>query len=311
MKFEDYLEQIFSDEAFSIYDRDFLQDRLDEYEDDENSLHPNLIMIAYDSGILEDISHQEKIGRAFFNHYVRVLVERFGLSVENANWAVRTCCRIYGNKILSIPCRLPKDTIVVADVDAKLPDRLQEIEDAVRDNSGIRNQDSDVPDRTDLMNTVDAVSEVLNSFLKLMNLYTEGVDVLKADLVHFIMYVAFADGEIDHIAEREIRRYSDISDSVSEIEDYILMHNIDSAEFGNDVPASIMTVVTADNLLKTAGSMDRCSADIVLKVFEAVGVELFEDDRNVSPNKLNNYNQYIKTLTDYICENDNFKKDES
>lgn len=309
MKFEDYLEQIFSDEAFSIYDRDFLQDRLDEYENDENTLHPNLIMIAYDSGILEDISHQEKIGKAFFNSYVKILVEKYGLSIENANWAVRTCCRIYGNKVLSIPCRLPKDAVVVAKVDAKLPDRLQEIEDAVRDNSGTGQQNEEI-ERTDLMDTVDAVSEVLNSFLKLLNLYTEGVGVLKADLTHFIMYVAFADGEIDHIAEREIRRYLAISDSAGDIEDYIMTHNIDSADFGNDVPASIMTVVTADNLLKAAGSMDRCSADIVLKVFAAVGIELFEDDKNVSPQKLKNYNQYIQTLTEYICENDDFKKDE-
>lgn len=309
MKFEDYLEQIFSDEAFSIYDRDFMQDRLDEYENDENTLHPNLIMIAYDSGILEDISHQDKIGKAFFNSYVKILVEKYGLSIENANWAVRTCCCIYGNKVLSIPCRLPKDAIVVADVDAKLPYRLQEIEDAVRDNSELGQQNEGI-ERTDLMDTVDAVSEVLNSFLKLLNLYTEGVEVLKADLAHFIMYVAFADGEIDHIAEREIRRYLAISDSAGNIEDYIMTHNIDSADFGNDVPASIMTVVTADNLLKTAGSMDRCSADIVLKVFVAVGIELFEDDKNISPHKLRNYNQYIQTLTEYICENDDFKKDE-
>ena len=309
MKFEDYLEQIFSDEAFSIYDRDFMQDRLDEYENDENTLHPNLIMIAYDSGILEDISHQDKIGKAFFNSYVKILVEKYGLSIENANWAVRTCCGIYGNKVLSIPCRLPKDAIVVADVDAKLPYRLQEIEDAVRDNSELGQQNEGI-ERTDLMDTVDALSEVLNSFLELLNLYTEGVEVLKADLAHFIMYVAFADGEIDHIAEREIRRYLDISDSAGNIEDYIMTHNIDSADFGNDVPASIMTVVTADNLFKTAGSMDRCSADIVLKVFVAVGIELFEDDKNISPHKLRNYNQYIQTLTEYICENDDFKKDE-
>lgn len=66
--------------------------------------HVNLLLMAYNMGIAQDIQNASRIDNAFAFRYVKQLMEDFGMSRVNADWIVSVWCFCYGNKVLGKSC---------------------------------------------------------------------------------------------------------------------------------------------------------------------------------------------------------------
>lgn len=64
----------------------------------------NLILSAYDLGISKEIEKAGQINNAFAFRFVKRLLDEYGTSRVNADWAVSVWCVCYGQHILRKPC---------------------------------------------------------------------------------------------------------------------------------------------------------------------------------------------------------------
>ncbi len=64
----------------------------------------NLLLMAYNMGIAQDMASAARISNTFAYRYVKQLVDDYGLSRLNADWIVSVWCVCYGQKILGKPC---------------------------------------------------------------------------------------------------------------------------------------------------------------------------------------------------------------
>lgn len=64
----------------------------------------NLILTTYALGIAEDIVKASTINNTFAFRFVKRLVEEYGVSRINADWAVSVWCVCYGKQLLNKPC---------------------------------------------------------------------------------------------------------------------------------------------------------------------------------------------------------------
>ncbi|MCD8119288.1 MAG: leucine-rich repeat domain-containing protein [Lachnospiraceae bacterium] len=72
----------------------------------EQKMQSHLILSAYDLGIADDIRFTEKLDDAFAYRFVRRMVDEYGISRVNAEWAVNLWCICYGKKTLGKECSL-------------------------------------------------------------------------------------------------------------------------------------------------------------------------------------------------------------
>ena len=72
----------------------------------EQQMQVNLINTAYNFGIAEDLDRTSNITNAFAFRYVKRLVDEYGVSRMNADWAVSVWCVCYGKQILHKPCEI-------------------------------------------------------------------------------------------------------------------------------------------------------------------------------------------------------------
>lgn len=66
----------------------------------------NLLLIAYNMGIAQDIQNTSRINHAFAFRYVKRLMDEFGMSRVHADWIVSVWCVCYGNKVLGKACEI-------------------------------------------------------------------------------------------------------------------------------------------------------------------------------------------------------------
>lgn len=64
----------------------------------------NLLLMAYNLGLTEDIEKASTVNNTLAYKYVKQLMDDFGLSRANADWIVSVWCVCYGQKILGKPC---------------------------------------------------------------------------------------------------------------------------------------------------------------------------------------------------------------
>ncbi len=64
----------------------------------------NLLLMAYNMGIAQDIQSASHINNAFAFRYVKQLMDDFGMSRVNADWIVSVWCSCYGRKVLGKVC---------------------------------------------------------------------------------------------------------------------------------------------------------------------------------------------------------------
>ena len=66
----------------------------------------NLILMAYDMGIVEDMNKTARINNTFAYRYVKQLMDDYGMSRVNADWIVSMWCVCYGSHLLNKPCEI-------------------------------------------------------------------------------------------------------------------------------------------------------------------------------------------------------------
>lgn len=71
-----------------------------------NALQANLIIALYDMRIHEDLRTVPYIGNTFAFRFVKKLMDEFGTSRKNADWAVSLWCVSYGQNTLKKPCEI-------------------------------------------------------------------------------------------------------------------------------------------------------------------------------------------------------------
>lgn len=64
----------------------------------------NLLLMAYNMGIAQDIQTASYINNTFAFRYVKQLMDDFGMSRVNADWIVSVWCSCYGGKVLGKNC---------------------------------------------------------------------------------------------------------------------------------------------------------------------------------------------------------------
>ena len=64
----------------------------------------NLLLMAYNMGIAQDIQNASHINNTFAFRYVKQLMDDFGMSRVNADWIVSVWCSCYGGKVLGKVC---------------------------------------------------------------------------------------------------------------------------------------------------------------------------------------------------------------
>ena len=67
-------------------------------------LETNLLLNLYDLGIHTGIENAEQIDTSFMNSYLNRFCDEYGVTKENAKWAVDIWCKSYGSAILCKPC---------------------------------------------------------------------------------------------------------------------------------------------------------------------------------------------------------------
>lgn len=66
----------------------------------------NLMLMAYDIGIVQQIQGAGRINNAFAYRFVKQLTDDYGLSRVNADWVVSVWCVCYGKNILGKECEI-------------------------------------------------------------------------------------------------------------------------------------------------------------------------------------------------------------
>lgn len=72
----------------------------------ENKMQVNLILSAYDLGILQEIKKIQFIDNAFAYRFIKMLMNDYGISESNAKWCIHTWCVCYGKYALSKQCEI-------------------------------------------------------------------------------------------------------------------------------------------------------------------------------------------------------------
>ena len=66
----------------------------------------NIILAAYDLGISKDLETAVNINNAFAYRFVKRMVEEYGISRVNADWAISLWCVCYGKNVLKKNCEI-------------------------------------------------------------------------------------------------------------------------------------------------------------------------------------------------------------
>ena len=72
----------------------------------EEAKNVNLLLIAYNMGIAQDMQKANLLNNTFAFRYVKQLMDDYGISRVNADWVVSVWCVEYGSKVLGKECEI-------------------------------------------------------------------------------------------------------------------------------------------------------------------------------------------------------------
>ena len=101
--FEDEFISLLRQYSNSLKDRRIFTGLLKDFFPDQHK-KVNLIVALFDLGIVNELEHTPAITNAFAFRFVKRLVEEYGVSRINADWAVSVWCVCLGKELLHIPC---------------------------------------------------------------------------------------------------------------------------------------------------------------------------------------------------------------
>ena len=105
MLFEQEFEKMLQQYQTSVNDRKKFSGLVKDFFPDQPK-NANLLLMAYNIGIAEDIEKTSRINNTFAFRFVKQLMDDFGLSRANADWIVSVWCVCYGSRILGKACEI-------------------------------------------------------------------------------------------------------------------------------------------------------------------------------------------------------------
>lgn len=103
--FEQKFEQLLSDYAEAVEVRSRFVGLVKDYFPEEPR-KVNLLVTTYDMGIVKELQYVQSINQTFAYRFVKRLMDEYGISRANADWAVSVWCVCYGEKYLGKSCEI-------------------------------------------------------------------------------------------------------------------------------------------------------------------------------------------------------------
>ena len=236
------------------------------------SMYANLLLNLYDIDIHEEIKNIERIDNAFEYRFRKRLCDEYGVSSENAEWAVSIWCSCYGGDILG------KSYVISQSCDNESED------------------ENDVEKLKQYIEAVFSISDGVNKVAASSGIDADFKVIMRHDLVKFCLYLCASDGFVSDEEANFIRYYfDDYASEPSGFTKFIKENNIYSEEFESTVPLSF----TILNNLDRATQKRTSACDMLLKLYETVGKILISID-GVTENEIKDYTTYISMLKRFI-----------
>lgn len=85
----------------------------------------NLMISAYDLGIVKELDQAVEITNSFAFRFVKRLMDEYGISRKNADWAIAVWCVCYGRGLLCKPCEVKLSRSTAPAIPAEMPRKEQ------------------------------------------------------------------------------------------------------------------------------------------------------------------------------------------
>lgn len=129
------------------------------------------------------------------------------------------------------------------------------------------------------------------------------IEILKADVVMFLLYLAASDGELSEKEAGFIGSYLGIYYTVDKMREEIRDNNIYSTDFEQRIPLSVVLMVQADNKIVQNGYIDSTGSRMIYDFFKLVGQAFLACDNSIGNIELDNLARYLNNIKMYINEN--------
>lgn len=105
MLFEQEFEKMLRQYQIAVNDKKKFSGLVKDFFPDQPK-NANLLLMAYNIGIAEELQKISRISSTFAFRFVKQLMDDFGLSRANADWIISVWCVCYGNRILGKECEV-------------------------------------------------------------------------------------------------------------------------------------------------------------------------------------------------------------
>lgn len=150
---------------------------------------------------------------------------------------------------------------------------------------------------TDTLDLSSKVMEKINSDMKWS-------EMIKIELLQFLMYLAASDGEITRDESTFILDYLDIDFSPYKINKYVKENDIYSVDFEEEPPASLKLMVLADNSLHEQElDLGQTISEAMIELYRRMGKEFIQCDGIETEQEKEDLNIFIRSMRDFAFDN--------
>ena len=129
-------------------------------------------------------------------------------------------------------------------------------------------------------------------------------NILKYELMTFMMCLSAVDGRISRVEAQLIREYFGIEIYPIHINEMIKENGIGEEVYYKKVPESLKIAVEVDNYLHSIDSeLNTGISDTILELFKVFGKEMVVADDKVKYEEQLSWSLYISMMTNYIADN--------
>ncbi len=127
-------------------------------------------------------------------------------------------------------------------------------------------------------------------------------ELLRMDIAEYMMYLSAADGLIEKNEVRLFRAITGFKDGAEGIIEHIKDNNIYSVAYESNVPYSMHVAIEADEAYfeATGQNRDPSLPEILLDLYENIGLLLIQADDDISQSERRDFNIYLNTLKEYM-----------
>lgn len=152
----------------------------------------------------------------------------------------------------------------------------------------------------ELYNLIDSKSKLMEK----AGAQGELCNILKYELMTFLMCLSAVDGRISRVEAQMIREYFGIEVYPIHIKEIIDENGIGEAIYYSKIPESLKIAVSVDNILnETNSELHMGISDTILELFKVFGKEMIIADQKVKIEERLSWETYITMMTRYVVKN--------